>query len=80
MLRNSNRCNASLQTVKKPASVYSQAGGNNQSQRNSTSQSSADSPDEEADLTVAKEQRRFAHSAAEQKRRDAIRVSCCFAV
>ncbi|PFX29705.1 E3 ubiquitin-protein ligase RNF213 [Stylophora pistillata] len=41
MLRNSNRCNASLQTVKKSASVYSQAGGNNQSQRNSTSQSSA---------------------------------------
>ena len=28
-------------------------------------------------MFVAKEQRRFAHSAAEQKRRDAIRVSCC---
>ena len=27
-------------------------------------------------MFVAKEQRRFAHSAAEQKRRDAIRVSC----
>ena len=39
---------------------------------------SADSPDEDTDLTVAKEQRRFAHSAAEQKRRDAIRVSCYF--
>ena len=37
---------------------------------------SVDSPDEDTDLTVAKEQRRFAHSAAEQKRRDAIRVSC----
>lgn len=38
-----------------------------------TSRTHFDSPDEEADLTVAKEQRRFAHSAAEQKRRDAIR-------
>lgn len=34
-----------------------------------------DSQDEENDVFVAKEQRRFAHSAAEQKRRDAIRVS-----
>jgi len=33
-----------------------------------------DSQDEETDIFVAKEQRRFAHSAAEQKRRDAIRV------
>ncbi|CAH3158599.1 unnamed protein product, partial [Porites evermanni] len=32
-----------------------------------------DSQDEENDVFVAKEQRRFAHSAAEQKRRDAIR-------
>ncbi|KAJ7375416.1 hypothetical protein OS493_002180 [Desmophyllum pertusum] len=32
-----------------------------------------DSQDEEPDVYVAKEQRRFAHSAAEQKRRDAIR-------
>ena len=37
---------------------------------------SLDSQDEETDVFVAKEQRRFAHSAAEQKRRDAIRVSC----
>jgi len=37
---------------------------------------SQDSQDEETDVFVAKEQRRFAHSAAEQKRRDAIRVSC----
>lgn len=36
---------------------------------------SLDSQDEETEIFVAKEQRRFAHSAAEQKRRDAIRVS-----
>ena len=35
---------------------------------------SLDSQDEENDVFVAKEQRRYAHSAAEQKRRDAIRV------
>ena len=40
---------------------------------------SLDSQDEETDVFVAKEQRRFAHSAAEQKRRDAIRV-CCYCV
>ena len=38
---------------------------------------SPDSQDEDNDVFVAKEQRRFAHSAAEQKRRDAIRVSVC---
>lgn len=39
---------------------------------------SLDSQDEETEIFVAKEQRRFAHSAAEQKRRDAIRVSWCY--
>jgi len=39
-----------------------------------------DSQDEETDIFVAKEQRRFAHSAAEQKRRDAIRVGWCYLI
>ncbi|XP_068750652.1 max-like protein X [Montipora capricornis] len=38
-----------------------------------TSRTHFDSQDEDNDVFVAKEQRRFAHSAAEQKRRDAIR-------